>query len=189
MHRAQPRAQAHARRELALRSIHSCAVAHSYHLMTHSLLDPLTIRSVTFRNRIGVSPMCQYSSVDGFATDWHLVHLGSRAIGGAGLVFTEAAAVTAQGRISPHDLGIWSDTHVEYLSRITRYVHEQGAIAGAVYVSCSGRGGPHFGAPSAELQIVRHALGDVPLVGFFAAGEIARHHLYGYTGVLTVFRA
>jgi hypothetical protein len=61
-------------------------------------------------------------------------------------------------------------------------------IAGAVYVSCAGRGGPHFGGPSAELQIVRHALGDVPLVGFFAAGEIARHHLYGYTGVLTVFR-
>ncbi|CAA9419899.1 MAG: FIG00932717: hypothetical protein [uncultured Ramlibacter sp.] len=61
-------------------------------------------------------------------------------------------------------------------------------IAGAVYVSCAGRGGPHFGGPSAELQIVRHALGDVPLVGFFAGGEIARHHLYGYTGVLTVFR-
>lgn len=63
------------------------------------------------------------------------------------------------------------------------------AIAGAVYVSCSGRGGPHFGAPSAELAIVRRALGDVPLVGFFAAGEIARHHVYGYTGVLTVFTA
>jgi small ligand-binding sensory domain FIST len=61
-------------------------------------------------------------------------------------------------------------------------------IAGAVYVSCAGRGGPHFGGPSAEMQIVRHALGDVPLVGFFAGGEIARHHLYGYTGVLTVFR-
>ena len=64
-----------------------------------------------------------------------------------------------------------------------------GGIAGAIYVSCSGRGGPHFGAPSAELAIVRRALGDVPLVGFFAAGEIARHHLYGYTGVLTVFRS
>src|SRR4030095_1533614 len=62
-------------------------------------------------------------------------------------------------------------------------------VAGAVYVSCAGRGGPHFGGPSAELQIVRRALGDVPLVGFFAAGEIARHHLYGYTGVLTVFRS
>ena len=61
-------------------------------------------------------------------------------------------------------------------------------IAGAIYVSCAGRGGPHFGGPSAEMQIVRHALGDVPLVGFFAAGEVARHHLYGYTGVLTVFR-
>jgi small ligand-binding sensory domain FIST len=62
-------------------------------------------------------------------------------------------------------------------------------IAGAIYVSCAGRGGPHFGGPSAEMQIVRHALGDVPLVGFFAGGEIARHHLYGYTGVLTVFRS
>ena len=67
--------------------------------------------------------------------------------------------------------------------------HPARRIAGAVYVSCTGRGGPHFGAPSAELQLVRHALGDVPLVGFFAAGEIARHHLYGYTGVLTVFTA
>lgn len=68
-------------------------------------------------------------------------------------------------------------------------LHAARRIAGAIYVSCSGRGGPHFGAPSAELQIVRRALGDVPLVGFFAGGEIARHHLYGYTGVLTVFTA
>ena len=67
--------------------------------------------------------------------------------------------------------------------------HPARGIAGAIYVSCSGRGGPHFGGPSAELQIVRRALGDVPLVGFFAGGEIARHHLYGYTGVLTVFTA
>ena len=67
--------------------------------------------------------------------------------------------------------------------------HPARRIAGAVYISCSGRGGPHFGGPGAELQIVRHALGDVPLVGFFAGGEIARHHLYGYTGVLTVFVA
>ncbi|MFZ1851328.1 MAG: FIST C-terminal domain-containing protein, partial [Nitrosomonas sp.] len=65
--------------------------------------------------------------------------------------------------------------------------HPARRIRGAIYVSCAGRGGPHFGAPSAELQIIRHALGDVPLVGFFAGGEIARHHLYGYTGVLTVF--
>ena len=75
------------------------------------LFDELDIREVTLRNRIVVSPMCQYSSTDGFATDWHLVHLGSRAVGGASLVFTEAAAVTPEGRISPQDLGIWSDDH------------------------------------------------------------------------------
>jgi len=73
------------------------------------LFSPLTIRGVTFRNRIGVSPMCQYSSTEGFAADWHLVHLGSRAAGGAGLVFTEATAVSARGRISPSDLGLWDD--------------------------------------------------------------------------------
>ncbi len=82
------------------------------------LFDPLTIRSVTFPNRVFVSPMCEYSSTDGFANDWHLVHLGSRAVGGAGLVFTEATAVTPEGRISPEDLGIWNDEHVEMLARI-----------------------------------------------------------------------
>ena len=97
--------------------------------MTH-LFEPLTIRDVTFRNRIFVSPMCEYSSSDGFANDWHLVHLGSRAVGGAGLVLTEANAVTADGRISPDDLGIWKDEHVEFLSRITRFVKQQGAAAG-----------------------------------------------------------
>ena len=84
------------------------------------LFDPLTLRGVTLRNRIGVSPMCQYSAVDGFANDWHLVHLGSRAVGGAGLVMTEATAVEARGRISPSDLGIWSDAHVPPLERIDR---------------------------------------------------------------------
>ena len=74
-----------------------------------NLFDPLSIRDLTFRNRIVVSPMCEYSSTDGFANDWHLVHLGSRAVGGAGLVMTEATAVTPEGRISPEDLGIWSD--------------------------------------------------------------------------------
>ena len=77
------------------------------------LFDELTIRDLTLRNRIVVSPMCQYSSTDGFATDWHLVHLGSRAVGGASLVFTEAAAVSAEGRISPQDLGIYEDEHIE----------------------------------------------------------------------------
>ena len=81
------------------------------------LFEPLTMRDVTLRNRIMVSPMCQYSSEDGFASDWHLVHLGCRAVGGAGLVFTEAAAVEPRGRISPLDLGIWSDEHIEMLAR------------------------------------------------------------------------
>jgi len=79
------------------------------------LFEPLKLRNVTLRNRIGVSPMCQYSCVDGLATDWHLVHLGSRAVGGAGLVMVEATGVEAIGRISPHDMGIWTDAHVEPL--------------------------------------------------------------------------
>ena len=94
------------------------------------LFSPFKIRSVSLRNRIGVSPMCQYSSKDGFATDWHLVHLGSRSVGGAGLVMTEATAVSADGRISPRDLGIWKDSHIEALSRCVRFIHEHGAVAG-----------------------------------------------------------
>jgi 2,4-dienoyl-CoA reductase-like NADH-dependent reductase (Old Yellow Enzyme family) len=88
------------------------------------------MRDVLFRNRIVVSPMCQYSSTDGFASDWHLVHLGSRAVGGAALVFTEAAAVLEEGRISPEDLGIWKDEHVEMLSRICKFIEAQGAAPG-----------------------------------------------------------
>ncbi|HLJ46470.1 MAG TPA: NADH:flavin oxidoreductase/NADH oxidase [Bryobacteraceae bacterium] len=94
------------------------------------LFSPLTIRGVEFRNRIAVSPMCQYSSEDGFANDWHLVHLGSRAAGGASLVFTEATAVEARGRISPADLGIWKDEHIEFLGRVARFIKKQGAIPG-----------------------------------------------------------
>lgn len=94
------------------------------------LFTPLSLRGVTLRNRIMVSPMCQYSSEDGFATDWHLVHLGSRAVGGAALVFTEATAVAAEGRISARDLGIWKDEHVPGLQRIARFVSEQGALPG-----------------------------------------------------------
>ncbi len=94
------------------------------------LFEPLTLRSLTLPNRIAVSPMCEYSSVDGLANDWHLVHLGSRAVGGAGLVLTEAAAVSPEGRISPDDLGIWSDAHIEPLARIARFVRSQGAFAG-----------------------------------------------------------
>ncbi len=94
------------------------------------LFDSLQIRDIVLRNRIIVSPMCQYSSTDGFANDWHLVHLGSRAVGGAGLIFTEATAVTPEGRISPQDLGIWKDEHIEMLTRITKFIRSQGAVAG-----------------------------------------------------------
>jgi len=94
------------------------------------LFEPFTQRGVTFRNRIAVSPMCQYSSEDGFANDWHLVHLVSRAVGGAGLVMTEAAAVDPPGRITPQDLGIWKDDHIEMLRQITALIHRNGAVAG-----------------------------------------------------------
>ena len=102
------------------------------------LFSPLRIRGVEFRNRVGVSPMCQYSSEDGFANDWHFVHLGSRAVGGAGAVIAEATAVTPEGRISPQDLGIWSDDHVEGLARCVRFVEEHGAVAG-VQLAHAGR--------------------------------------------------
>ncbi len=95
-----------------------------------SLFSPLTLRGVTLRNRIGVSPMCQYSSTDGFATDWHLVHLGGFATGGAGLVITEATAVVPEGRISPQDLGIWDIDHLDMLQRITAFITAQGAVPG-----------------------------------------------------------
>ena len=94
------------------------------------LFSPLPVRDLNFRNRIVVSPMCQYSSVDGYANDWHLIHLGSRAVGGAALVITEAAAVEPAGRISPADLGIWSDGHIEFLARIVRFIEQRGAVAG-----------------------------------------------------------
>jgi 2,4-dienoyl-CoA reductase-like NADH-dependent reductase (Old Yellow Enzyme family) len=95
-----------------------------------NLFDSLQIRDITFRNRIAVSPMCEYSCEDGFANDWHLVHLGSRAVGGAGAVLTEAIAVVPEGRISPADLGIWKDAHIENLARIVRFVRQHGAVAG-----------------------------------------------------------
>ncbi len=94
------------------------------------LFDPLTLRSVTFPNRVFVSPMCEYSATDGFVNDWHFVHLGSRAVGGAGLVMTEATAITPEGRISPEDIGLWSDAHIEAIARIVRFIHAQGSIAG-----------------------------------------------------------
>ncbi|MBO9729937.1 MAG: NADH:flavin oxidoreductase/NADH oxidase [Chitinophaga sp.] len=97
--------------------------------MSH-LFTPFSLRKVEFRNRIVVSPMCEYSSEDGFANDWHLVHLGTRAVGGAGLVLSEAAAVSPEGRISIHDLGIWKDEHIPMLHRITAFIAAQGAVPG-----------------------------------------------------------
>jgi 2,4-dienoyl-CoA reductase-like NADH-dependent reductase (Old Yellow Enzyme family) len=104
------------------------------------IFDPLPIRGITLKNRIVVSPMCQYSSEDGFANEWHLVHLGSRAVGGAGLVFTEATAVTPEGRISPEDLGIWKDAHIEFLARIVKFLADQGAVPG-IQLAHAGRKG------------------------------------------------
>lgn len=94
------------------------------------LLSPLTLRGTTFRNRVFVSPMCQYSAVDGLPDDWHLVHLGSRAVGGAGLVLTEATAVSPEGRISPDDTGIWNDEQAAAWARIAAFVARQGAVPG-----------------------------------------------------------
>ena len=105
---------------------------------TPHLFAPLTIKSITLRNRIGVSPMCQYCSEDGLATDWHMVHLGARAVGGAGLVIAEATAVSPEGRISPGDAGIWSDQHIEPLARINHFIKAHGAVAG-IQIGHAGR--------------------------------------------------
>ena len=94
------------------------------------LFSPLTIKNITLKNRIVMSPMCQYSAKDGFANDWHLVHLGSRAAGGSGLIIAEATAVSPEGRITPGDLGLWSDDHIKPLSRIVDFIHLHGSIAG-----------------------------------------------------------
>jgi 2,4-dienoyl-CoA reductase-like NADH-dependent reductase (Old Yellow Enzyme family) len=104
------------------------------------LFDPLKIRSISFKNRIAISPMCQYSSVDGFANDWHLVHLGSRASGGASLVMQEATAVSPNGRISPDDLGLWKDEHIALLKRITGFIKKQHSVPG-IQLAHAGRKG------------------------------------------------
>jgi len=102
------------------------------------LFEPFTLQSVTLRNRIGVSPMCQYSAQDGLANDWHLVHLGSRAVGGAGLIIVEATAVEARGRISPGDLGLWNDEQIEPLARVAAFIKAHGAVAG-IQIAHAGR--------------------------------------------------
>lgn len=104
------------------------------------LFEPLALRGLTLRNRVGISPMCMYAAEDGFASDWHLVHLASRAVGGAGLVFAEASGVEARGRISPGCLGIWKDVHVEKLAQITAAIRKNGA-ASAMQIAHAGRKG------------------------------------------------
>src|SRR6187551_148075 len=98
--------------------------------MASLLFSPLTIKKITLKNRIAISPMCQYSAEDGFANDWHLVHLGSRATGGAGLIIQEATAVSPEGRISPEDLGLWSDEHIKKLQSITKFIIGQDSVPG-----------------------------------------------------------
>ena len=98
--------------------------------MSSKLFSPLSIKSITLKNRIAISPMCQYSATDGFANDWHLVHLGSRASGGAGLIIQEATSVSPEGRISPEDLGLWKNEHIEKLKQITQFIISQNAVPG-----------------------------------------------------------
>lgn len=150
-----------------------------------SLFDSYTLKSITLRNRIGVSPMCQYSAVEGVANDWHLVHLGARATGGAGLIIVEATAVEARGRITPGDLGLWNDDQIAPLARINAFIQHHGAVPG-VQLAHAGRkasaalpwqGGGHLAeaeggwkpvAPSAipfggNLNRVPHALSEAEI--------------------------
>ncbi|HTS17105.1 MAG TPA: NADPH dehydrogenase NamA [Verrucomicrobiae bacterium] len=120
------------------------------------LFEPLKLRGLTLRNRIAVSPMCMYSSDDGFANDWHLVHLGSRACGGAALVIAEATAVEPEGRISPGDLGLWKDEHIEFLKRVTTFIKSQGAVPG-IQLAHAGR------KASTYSPLVRSQKGYVPI--------------------------
>lgn len=119
---------------------HGCPAGteHDREVPEIDLLSPLTIRGITLRNRIAMSPMCQYVATDGLASDWHLIHLGSRAVGATALVMVEATAVTPEGRISAGDLGIWGDQHIEPLARIARFIQSQGGVA-AIQIAHAGR--------------------------------------------------
>jgi len=127
------------------------------------LFSPLTLRDVTFRNRVWVSPMCEYSATGGVPDDWHLVHLGSRAVGGAGLVLTEAAAISPEGRISPQDAGIWDDVQVRAWQRITTFVRQQGAVVG-IQLAHAGRKASTHRPWDAESGTVPAARGGWPTV-------------------------
>lgn len=133
-----------------------------------NLFDPFSLRGVTLRNRIGVSPMVQTSSSEGFASDWHLVHLGARACGGAGLVMTEATAVEPEGRISIFDLGIWADAHIPQLKRLTRFIEQEGAVP-AIQLAHGGRKSsyrpPHDKSGIQELTHLSLNEGAWPVIG------------------------
>ena len=128
------------------------------------LFSPLKIKSIEFKNRIVVSPMCEYSSIDGFANDWHLVHLGSRAVGGAALIITEATAVSPEGRITAEDLGIYKDEHIEKLKHITDFVHEHGAFIGT-QLAHAGRKASHQSPWKGGKQILPGQPGGWETVG------------------------
>lgn len=149
------------------------------------LFEPLTLRGVTLPNRIGVSPMCQYSALDGYPDDWHLVHLGSRAVGGAGLVVTEASAVTADGRITGGDLGLWEHGQIEAHARITRFVRDQGSVAGIQLAHAgrkSGRLPPweerlHAGTPAERMPEIGGWLPRGPSALAFDERSLVPHEL------------
>jgi 2,4-dienoyl-CoA reductase-like NADH-dependent reductase (Old Yellow Enzyme family) len=178
------------------RPAHGCPAGsdHDREVPEVDLLSPLTIRGVALRNRVVMSPMCQYVARDGFADDWHLVHLGSRAAGGVALVVVEATAVTRDGRITPGDLGIWTDEHVPPLARIARFVESQGAVAG-IQLAHAGRkascdlpwkGGAGLATPEA---------GGWPVVGPSAVPFDAGHPVpaaldeAGIDGIVAAFEA
>jgi 2,4-dienoyl-CoA reductase-like NADH-dependent reductase (Old Yellow Enzyme family) len=149
-----------------------------------SLFQPFTLRGVSLRNRIGVSPMCQYSSTDGFANNWHLVHLGSRAVGGAALVIAEASAVEARGRISPNDLGIWKDAHIDELAAVSRKIEEAGAVAGIQIAHAGRKAGTarpwDGGGPLSDADGGWQPIGASPLpfnTGYRAPLEASHHDL------------
>jgi 2,4-dienoyl-CoA reductase-like NADH-dependent reductase (Old Yellow Enzyme family) len=143
-----------------------------------TLFAPLPIRSVTLTNRIAVSPMCEYSSDDGFANDWHLVHLGSRAVGGAGLVMTEATAVEPDGRITDRDLGLWKTAHIETLKRITSFIRSQGSVPGIQLAHAGRKASTHVpwdgGAPIAPDQSNGWQVVAPSAVPFLEGGPVPR---------------
>jgi 2,4-dienoyl-CoA reductase-like NADH-dependent reductase (Old Yellow Enzyme family) len=145
------------------------------------LFSKLRMRDVDFASRIGVAPMCQYSCIDGYANDWHFAHLAARAIGGAALVFTEAAAVTPEGRISPQDLGVWSERHFEPLERIARFMGSQGARAG-IQLAHAGRKGSTYRPGAGQGAVPETAEGWRPV----APSPIAFSDTYAKPDELTV---